>query len=147
MSEVHVAAMHTRGKYAGRCMQTEDAEGDISRSSQSVCTHGCVYVCLLLGITNTFCAHSHQQMPPDCSRNNQLYTPNLMTRRQIREGLRIPGLGECLPLWVKEKLPMGREYNPLPLSYLGGPKDSCPQDLPQPPWAPLGPAGWKGHEI
>lgn len=48
-------------------------------------------------------------MPPDCSRNNQLYMPNLMSRRQIRGGIRIPGPQRtALPFGLKEQFHRGR---------------------------------------
>lgn len=80
----------------------------------------------------TFCAHSHQQMPPDCSRNNQLYMPNLMSRRQIRGGIRIPGPWRTsLPSGLKEQFHRGRQPGtqlvPLLLS---------PKYLPSRAWLP-----------
>ena len=80
----------------------------------------------------TFCAHSHQQMPPDCSRNNQLYMPNLMSRRQIRGGIRIPGPRRTsLPSGLKEQFHRGRQPGtqlvPLLLS---------PKYLPSRAWLP-----------
>lgn len=59
-------------------------------------------------MADTLCAHSHQQMPPDCARNNQLYMPNLMRNRQIRGGIRIPGPWRtALPFGLKEQFHWG----------------------------------------
>jgi hypothetical protein len=75
-----------------------------------LCRCSCVCVCLLLSVADTFCAHSHQQMPPDCSRNNQLYMPNLMSRGQIRGRIRIPGPQRtALPFGLKEQFHRGRQ--------------------------------------
>ena len=74
------------------------------------CVCVCVCVWLLPSVADTFCAHSYQQMPPDCSRNNQLYMPNLMSRRQIRGGIRIPGPWRtALPFGLKEQFHRGRQ--------------------------------------
>lgn len=87
-------------------------EGDIFASVHCgcVCLVNEVYVCecLLPSVADTFCAYSYQQMPPDCPWNNQLYMPDLMSRRQIRGGIRIPGPQRtALPFGLKEQLHRG----------------------------------------
>lgn len=89
---------------------------DGCRSSPWLCPPGVrVGTCarLLPSVADALCAHDHQQMPPDCSRDNQLYMPNLMSRRQIRGGTRIPGpRGTSLPSGLKEQFHRGGSLAP-----------------------------------
>lgn len=69
--------------------------------------------CLLPRVAAALCAHDHQQMPPDCSRDNQLYMPNVTSRRQIRDGTRIPGPRRTsLPSGWKEQFHRGGSLAP-----------------------------------
>lgn len=102
----------------------------------------CVCVRLLPSVADTFCAHSHQQMPPDCSRNNQLYMPNLMSRRQIRGGIRIPGPRRtALPFGLKEQFHRGRQPGTQLVLLLLNPKHLASRALASLLWALSGPTG------
>lgn len=114
-----------------------------------------VWLCMRLGVcvwlqpgaADTLCAHSHQQMPPDCARNNQLYMPNLMRSRQIRGGIRIPGPWRtALPFGLKEQFHWGRQPGPQLVPLLQSPPHHPSRALVPFLWALSGAAGLKRQE-
>lgn len=116
---IEVCPRHIPVNRPGRYTRTGGPWGEMVARVHSPCVYMpgyaylvyvCVCVWLLPSVADTFCVHSHQQMPPDCSLNNQLYMPNLMSRRQIRGGIRTPGPRRTpLPSGLKEQFHRGRQ--------------------------------------